>query len=58
VALAGFTNLTSVDLRYVSGDFGAIDNLVLNNTTVPEPMTVAMVGLGLLGVSLTRRRKA
>jgi NAD(P)-dependent dehydrogenase (short-subunit alcohol dehydrogenase family) len=37
---------------------GKIDNLVLNNTTVPEPMTVAMVGLGLLGVSLTRRRKA
>lgn len=55
VALAGFSDLSSVRFAYVSGDFGAIDNLV---ASVPEPMSAALVGLGLLGLALTRRRAA
>jgi hypothetical protein len=55
VALTGFSDLSNVKFAFVSGDYGAIDNLV---TSVPEPMSVTLVGLGLLGLALARRRAA
>jgi|SRR6478735_9942634 len=33
-------------------------NLQVNEATVPEPATLAIAGLGLLGVAFTRRKKA
>jgi hypothetical protein len=56
VSLSGFNNLSSVTFAFISGDFGAIDNLAIN--TVPEPTTVALLGLGLLGFAASRRKAA
>ncbi len=35
-----------------------IDNISLNTSTVPEPITVALVGLGLAGIGFSRRKVA
>ena len=58
LTLTGFDNLTSVNFKYISGDFGAIDNLHLNNSTVPEPASLALAGLALVGLGLASRRKS
>lgn len=55
LTLIGFDGLSSVQFKYISGDFGAIDNLTVN---VPEPSSIALLGLGLLGLGAMRRRKA
>lgn len=34
----------------------AIDNIVLNETNVPEPTSLLLMGLGLLGLGISRRR--
>lgn len=57
LTLSGFDNLKSVNFAYGSGDYGAIDNLRLNEGTIPEPMSLALMGLGLASLSLTRRKK-
>jgi len=36
----------------------SIDNLAFNSGTVPEPGTLALLGLGLAGLGVSRRRKA
>jgi hypothetical protein len=62
-ALSGFTNLTSVSwLALGNRQQFLFDNVVLNNTParLPEPASLALVGVGILGAaaSLRGRRRA
>jgi hypothetical protein len=65
VSLVGFENLTSAVFRTtLSASFRSepgfsIDNLYVNERRrVPESGTLALLGLGLAGLGLSRRRKA
>ena len=52
-------NATAFDTIILSpepGDILAIDNLTVTTEQVPEPASIALLGLGLLGVSIARRR--
>lgn len=55
-----FTGFTGLDLVTVSveGSFTdpAFDDLTYNATAVPEPAPIALLGAGLLGLALHRRR--
>lgn len=44
------------DLRAAGGSLGSLDNLRI--TAIPEPATGALMGLGVLAVILSRRRRA
>lgn len=61
--LSGFVNLTSVIFSSVnSGSYNnggfSIDNLNLEPVTpVPEPLTIAFLGLGLAGMGISYRKK-
>ena len=52
----GFSYNPNGTAGQVAGTFLNLDN-VINQTTVPEPMTLSMMGLGLLGLGLMRRRQ-
>ena len=39
------------------GQHWAMDNIVINENSVPEPATLAILGLGLAGVGFIRRKK-
>jgi hypothetical protein len=60
--IGAVANQSSVTLRYAvdgaSSNSGnnRIDNLQINATAIPEPATLALAGLGLLGVVTVRRR--
>ena len=55
LATLNWVNLLNVQFR--STDDVAIDNIVLNETDVPEPASLALFGLGLAGVAYSRRQK-
>ena len=52
-------SLTGIGLTALQGvqDYGSISSVV-NVTAVPEPSTYALMGLGLVGISLVARRRA
>ncbi|PQO42403.1 PEP-CTERM sorting domain-containing protein [Blastopirellula marina] len=51
-----FRNLTSLQIVDTDGKFGW-DNLVLQPTVVPEPASLALFGLGGLGLAVAARRR-
>ena len=55
--LTGFNNLVSVQMYTSAVYAGAIDNLVLNSS-VPEPLPLALLALGLMLTAVRRRFSA
>jgi hypothetical protein len=57
VTLTNFTNLKSVTIGGIGFGMLAIDNLNIGVAAVPEPGTLAILGLGLGAMALGRRRR-
>ncbi len=57
IAFTGFTNLTSVQFSNGSSQALQIDNIVLRTTNVPEPSTLAIFALGIIGLASRRFKK-
>jgi len=52
----GFTSLISLAVTSSDGAFPVMDDLTLS-TSVPEPGTLALLGIGLAAMGLSRRRR-
>ncbi|MDO8178589.1 MAG: PEP-CTERM sorting domain-containing protein [Undibacterium sp.] len=55
-AFAGFSDLYRVHLVNTGSHF-SIDNLNMTASKVPEPISLALLSIGLLGMSASRRKK-
>ena len=54
---SSFANLSSVTFDAFGLDNrAAYDNIVVNNAAVPEPATLALFGMGMAGLAMSRRR--
>lgn len=55
--LTGFNNLSSLDIIGRSAYAVDIDNLSINTVSVPEPSSMALLALGLVGIGFARKQK-
>jgi len=59
---AGWTNLTSVTFSGVAGTVNehafAVDNIEVDRANVPEPSLVLLLGIGLAGLGVYKRKRA
>ncbi len=62
--LTGWNNLTSVQFQSTGSNINhlAFDNIVVNESpqtnAVPEPTSIALLGLGALGFAASRHKKS
>lgn len=54
--LVGFDNLNSVTITHNFSAYMAMDNLVVNATSVPEPSSLTLFGLAIAAGAFARRR--
>jgi hypothetical protein len=50
-------NFANIDRLVVSGNTFLVDDLTLNGGSVPEPATLGLMGLGLIGMASLRRKR-